>query len=107
MSKRWIALFGLLLLFGGLPTLVWAHGSGVPFIVKEPLGEFVASVWLQPRPWVIGDAHVTIALAKEESVVLNQTVHVTLRMEDAGSLEALATHENAANRFLYETDFVI
>lgn len=89
------------------PMHVQAHGGGIPFVTNEPLGEFVASVWLNPSPLETGAIHVTVGLAKDESVVLNQRINVMLVSAENGTLQAPATHENAANRFFYEADLEV
>ncbi|MGB1251189.1 MAG: hypothetical protein ACPG8W_11280, partial [Candidatus Promineifilaceae bacterium] len=98
-------LFLIILALALTPQLALAHGGGVPFISNEPLGEFVASVWLDPDPLAAGQIHVTVGLAKEQSVVLNQVVQVQMRSQRGVVSEALATHEQATNRFFYEADF--
>ena len=102
-----IPVFIILMLVFFCPKLADAHGGGVPFVSNEPLGEFTASVWLDPSPLEVGQVHVTVALGKDESVVLNQVVHVRLIADGGARLDSLATHENAANRFLYEADFAV
>ena len=97
----------VLLVMLWLPSIVQAHGGGIPFVTNEPLGEFVASVWLNPSPLETGAIHVTVGLAKDESVVLNQRINVRLVSAEHGTLQAPATHENAASRFFYEADLEV
>lgn len=70
------------------------------------MGEFTVSVWTDPEPLRVGTVHVTVAIARGNEAILNQAVRVEADGE-RGRVEAAATHDNSANKFLYEADMEI
>jgi hypothetical protein len=112
-----VMLIVLLLLFLAMPAkVVWAHGGGVPRLTNAEAGPYWVSVWTQPDPLQVGQAHVTVAVSQpSESTggrqeagppVLNARVQVQFSPLDhvGESLLVLATHEGAANKLFYEAD---
>ncbi len=106
MDNRFLLL--LLTLLGLTAGRVQAHGGGVAKIVNQPLGDYTVSVWLNPDPPAVGEMHVTVGLAQAEQPILDQQVTVQLVAADGdnATISALATHDNAASRFLYEADLI-
>lgn len=95
-----------------------AHGGGVPKLTNAEIGPYWISAWIQPDPPQVDDFHLTIALAEpgDSSApvreagppILNALVEVQLRSLDrpAEVVSAFATHDNSANKLLYEADLV-
>ena len=84
---------------------VEAHGGGQPRLVNEPLEDYTISVWINPSPVTVGEVHLTIGLGFDGSVVLNRDIRVFVTPLVGGqTIESRATHENATNRFFYESD---
>jgi hypothetical protein len=102
-----LCLAGLLLLVGR----VAAHGGGLPRLVNEPHGDYLLSAWSLPEPMRADLSHITVALARPVAgrapeAVLNETVWVVMRNSAGEEVARMpATHENAANKLFYETDF--
>jgi hypothetical protein len=103
-------------LFGPAIDTAQAHGGGVPQLINAEAGPYWVSVWTQPNPLRVGQAHITVAVSEPPAAsssqreagapVLDAMVQVQLQPL-AGSGEprtASATHEGAANKLLYETD---
>lgn len=85
-----------------------AHGGGIPQIANAPIGEYVISVWTDPEPMRVGTVHVTVGLAQDNAAVLNRDVRIKVAsVEGNRPIEAQATHENSANKFLYEADLEV
>ncbi len=112
--RRVIPKFDIWLLFIILCGLVFpsrmvdAHGGGIPQIANAPIGEYVISVWTDPEPLRAGTVHVTVGLAQESAAVLNRAVNISIvPLGNGQPIEAVATHENSANKFLYEADLQI
>lgn len=98
-------LITILFLFLATPWSVVAHGGGLPRLVNEPLDDYTISVWINPSPLTVGEVHLTVALAFDESVVLNRDIQVLATPLAGGqTIVSDATHENATNRFFYEAD---
>jgi hypothetical protein len=122
--KKMCFQFGLLNLQLLLLFLLWggstqAHGGGTLKLSNVDFGPYWLSVWVSPDPPLINNFHLTIAVAEPGDLnvatreagppVLNQTISVTLTPIDvtATTVSALATHENATNKFFYEADLVV
>jgi hypothetical protein len=112
-----LGLFLFLSLNVVFPTnLASAHGGGVPQLTNAEAGPYWVSVWTQPDPLRVGEAHITVAVSEpgDSTVairepgapVLNAAVRVRLKpLEAQGeTLMVDATHEGAANRLYYEAD---
>jgi len=98
-------IIGVLLLLLGAVSIVEAHGGGEPRLVNEPLDDYTISVWINPSPLTVGEVHLTVGLAFDESVVLNREIQVLVTPLAGGeTIVSRATHENATNRFFYESD---
>jgi hypothetical protein len=113
-SGGWLVLLALIL---GLTTgIAWAHGGGVARLTNVEAGPYWVSVWTQPDPLRVGGAHVTVAVVEPGASateqreagppVLDATVEVRFEpLDRAGEpLAALATHEGAEIKLLYEAD---
>jgi hypothetical protein len=112
-----LGLFLFLSLNVVFPTsLAWAHGGGVPQLTNAEAGPYWVSVWTQPDPLRVGEAHITVAVSEPGDLaggirepgapVLNAAVQLLFEPVD-GPGEArtvTATHEGAANRLYYEAD---
>lgn len=93
-----------------------AHGGGVPRLTNAEAGPYWVSVWTQPDPLRVGQAHITVAVSepvrstagRQEAgpPVLGAEVQVQFRPLDhsGDTLQVLATHEGAANKLFYEAD---
>jgi hypothetical protein len=113
-ASVWLFLF-LASVFRGIPG-VQAHGGGTPVLTNEEIGPYWISVWVQPYPPRPDNFHLTVALSEPGAIseqfkeagppVLDATVEVKLRLvaEPEETVSALATHDNAENKFLYEVD---
>jgi hypothetical protein len=101
-----VALFlGLLL----LPTpLSLAHGGGTPQLTNEPVGPYLLSAWTNPDPAVVGEMHITVALALAETgdAVTDPTVRVMASPQDSqgDAISVVASHEGALTPIFYEAD---
>ena len=88
---------------------VQAHGIGTPQVINAPAGPYLISVWTDPDPLRMGEAHVTVAATEPEteSPILDANVLVQLVWLDDPSvtLTAPATHENAALKIVYVAVF--
>ncbi len=85
-----------------------AHGGGIPQIANAPIGEYIISVWTDPEPMTVGTIHITVGLAQENEAMLNRNIQVIIEhTSDGQMIEARATHENSANKFLYEADLEV
>jgi hypothetical protein len=115
----------LLVLILVLPTgVAWAHGGGVPQLTNAEAGPYWVSVWTQPDPLRVGEAHITVAVSEPSATseaqtadsgrayreagppILDATVQVQFKPLDrtGETLTALADHESAANKLFYEAD---
>jgi hypothetical protein len=108
--------------FWVLAVLVWpaqvaeAHGGGVPRLTNAVAGPYWVSVWTQPDPLRVGQAHITVAVSQPAPSVagrqeagpplLGADVQVQFRpLDHAGeTLQVRATHEGATNKLFYEAD---
>ncbi len=103
----------------GLPLAVstaWAHGGGTPQLANADAGPYWVSVWTQPDPLQVGEAHITVAVSEPGvahdghreagAPVLDAVVELRFeRLDRPGeTATALATHEGAANKLFYEAD---
>lgn len=100
-----LCLMIMMLLLLTARQVVEAHGGGQPRLVNEPLEDYTISVWINPSPVTVGQVHLTIGLGFDGSVVLNRDIRVIVTPIVGGQvIEGHATHENATNRFFYESD---
>lgn len=108
--------FGLLLVVALTAKIVWAHGGGTPQLTNAEAGPYWVSVWTQPEPLRVGQAHITVAVSEPGdspggrreagSPILGALVQVEFKPLDrkGETLAAAATHEGAANKIFYEAD---
>ena len=97
--------------------VAWAHGGGVPRLSNAEAGPYWVSVWTEPDPLRVGEAHITVAVSEPTPAsgasyreagppILDATVQV--RFEPLGragkTLAAPATRAGAANKLFYEAD---
>ncbi|RME50422.1 MAG: hypothetical protein D6796_02980 [Caldilineae bacterium] len=112
-GRRW-----LVLLLGWLAVTaqpLWAHGGGTPVLTNATAGPYLVSVWMSPDPLRVGTVHLTVAVIEAASggengpPVLEATVGVRARplAGDAAPIVTEATHAEALNKILYETDFEV
>jgi hypothetical protein len=116
--KRSVLLLAVLILIASR-GVVWAHGGGTPQLVNADAGPYWMSVWTQPDPLRVGQAHVTVAVSEPTETanglreagnpILNADVRVRfVPLDGAGALlEATATHEGASNKLFYEADVAL
>jgi hypothetical protein len=116
--RRWLgALLSLLALALVVsPRVAWAHGGGVPRLTNADAGPYWVSVWTQPDPLRVGQAHITVAVSEPSAAaaeqreagapILGATVRVAFEPLDTTgeTLTVAATHEGAANKLFYEAD---
>lgn len=114
---KW-ALWGFwLTLILGAVTPVQGHGGGVIQLFNAEAGAYWVSVWRQPEPLREGTVHLTVAVIQpppdrsqpeKGTPVLGATVRVIAQPTFGGEvIETMATHEQAVNKFFYETDFEV
>jgi len=95
-----------------------AHGGGTPYLVNADVGPYWISTWVQPDPPQTKEFHMTIALAEADPEakfreagppILDALIQVQLRSLDQPDtvVSAVASHENAVNKFFYEADFAL
>ncbi len=101
---------------GILPGVAWAHGGGAPRLTNVDAGPYWVSVWTQPDPLQVGQAHITVAVSEPTDAggerreagppVLDATVEVQVKpLDHAGeTLVVQATHEGASNKLFFEAD---
>ena len=78
------------------PTALAAHGNGTPQLVNTPAGPYHLSVWTQPEPLRVGEAHFSIAV--EQPAVTSQA------LDDEVAVQLmLAATEPAGRRIVYHT----
>jgi hypothetical protein len=103
----WV-IFSLAIMFASV-TQARAHGIGTPQVINAPAGPYLISIWTDPDPLRVGEAHVTVAVTdpETESPVLDASVMVQLVLldEPSVSLSAPATSENAALKIVYVAVF--
>ncbi len=89
-------------------TLVSAHGSGT-LVHQDIVEPYQLSVWVDPDPMVIGEAHITVGVGRAEdgAAITNAIVEVAITDPDGAVTGSLATTEKSVNKFLYEADSVI
>lgn len=110
------------LFFGGLLLITpkaQAHGGGTPQLINADIGPYWISTWVNPMPPQTDDFHLTIALSKPTNSnaslreagppILNAAILVQLQSPSDPTVifSAAATHEQSANPFLYEVDFIL
>jgi hypothetical protein len=117
--KRLLFILGLGIITGFATNVAWAHGGGVPQLVNADAGPYWVSVWTQPDPLRVGQAHITVAVSEPSETgearreagapVLNAQVQVQFIPldHDLEPLTVSATHEEAANKLLYEADLTL
>ena len=92
----------------GLSLTVLAHGGGTPQLTNEPVGSYLISAWTNPNPALVGDVHVTAALAEASTgaAVTDPVVHITAAPVNAAGapIAAEATHDDAEIPIFYEAD---
>lgn len=108
------AIISVLILVFSLPNVIFAHGGGTPQLVNAEIGPYRVSVWTQPEPLKVGEAHFTVALS-EPSATSDETgppvlgAAIELRFSPLNgrgeSFTVAATHEAAVNKLFYEADF--
>ncbi len=104
-----ILLVVLLALMWGSAARLWAHGIGTPQLINEPAGPYVVSVWTDPEPLRIDEAHVTVAVMEPETEAPILDAQVTVELvwlDDSSSrLTAPATREQATLKVMYTAVF--
>lgn len=108
--RKFNYIFVLLMICLTYPEQILAHGGGIAQISKQPMEQYIVSVWSSPVPPVVGKFHVTIALTTAENPnqpLLNQPMTVTLQSlsADLPLITSFPTNEQSANRLMYEADF--
>jgi hypothetical protein len=105
-----------LILVFGFSGVALAHGGGTPQLANAKIGPYRISVWTEPAPLRVGEAHFSIAVAEPPASdaaqyesgppVLGATVELQLQpVAGTGQiLTAQATHETAVNKLFYEAD---
>jgi hypothetical protein len=96
--------------------VAWAHGGGTPRLTNVDAGPYWVSVWTQPDPLRVGQAHITVAVSEPTDTgsarreaglpVLDANVEVQVKpLDHAGeTLAVQATHEGASNKLFFEAD---
>jgi len=96
---------GLLLL---TPTLSQAHGGGTPQLTNEPVEPYLLSAWTNPDPAVVGEMHITVALALAATgdAVTDPIVRVMASPQNGAgdAISVVASHEGALTPIFYEAD---
>lgn len=100
------------------PT-VTAHGGGTPQLINADIGPYWISTWVRPYPPETENFHLTVALSEPTDPtaalreagppVLNASVEVQLQsvVDPTLVVSAMATHDQAVNKFLYEADLTL
>lgn len=113
---RLVIYLGLALISGYFVNTAWAHGGGVQQLTNAEAGPYRVSVWTQPDPLRVGEAHFTVAVLEAPAPGVSQNLGgppvlgaiVELRFEPENSVDSplvvLATHEAAVNKLFYEAD---
>jgi len=113
---RWLILLGWWL---AAVQPLRAHGGGAPVLTNATAGPYLVSAWMQPDPLRVGEVHLTVAVTETPAPdappgeggppVLEATVGVQARFlgGNISPIVTKATHEEAVNKILYETDFHI
>ena len=98
---------------------VSAHGGGTPKLINADIGPYWISAWVRPDPPQIDNFHLTIALSEPTDPtaalreagppILNATIQVQFQSvtDPNNVVTAIASHENATNKFLYEADLIL
>ncbi len=106
----------LALIFTYATRAAWAHGGGTPRLVNAQAGPYRVSVWTQPDPLRVDEAHFTVAVTEAPALdaateaggapVLDAMVELQIKpISGSGKqLVLLATHEAAVNKLFYEAD---
>lgn len=115
--RKQAALLTLVMVLFYTTADLFAHGGGTPRIINAELGSMVVSVWTQPDPLATGTVHITVALseanvtadgrAEPGEPLLNREITLLLRAPNGETPPSIVpvTHDNAANKLLYEADF--
>ncbi len=76
---------------------------------QEIVEPYQLSVWLDPDPFAVGQAHITVGVGRAEdgAAITNAIVEVAITDPDNNVSGSLATTEKSVNKFLYEADTVI
>ena len=120
-QRRFLVIFAVAAALGLCypASMVGAHGGGVPRLTNAEIGPYWISVWSQPDPLRVGEMHLTVALSEPSGPeaalkeagppVLNAAIEVRLRPVGwpGETISAIASHENSANKFLYEADLLV
>ena len=114
---RDVGFFTFLVMILGLPTgVARAHGGGVPRLTNVEAGPYWVSVWSEPDPLRVGQAHISVAVSRPTEPgegyreagppILDATVRVQFTALDHSgeTMTGQATHKGAANKLFYETD---
>ena len=86
-----------------------AHGGGKPQYLNTPSGPYLLSVWTDPDPWRVDEAHVIVGVsdpATREPIVTDVNVRVRLQSiaDPSIVLEQIAGTDNV-NRLFYAAEF--
>jgi hypothetical protein len=85
-----------------------AHGGGKQQLAREAVGPFLVYVWTSPDPWLVGEAHTTVAVTRlladgQETPATGVEVFVTYAHE--GQRERVpALEQMGAQAGFYEAD---
>jgi hypothetical protein len=116
LKMRMQLVLSLGLLWAFTAGAAWAHGGGVPQLINVDAGPYWVSVWTQPDPLRVGQAHITVAVSEPSNLggsareagppVLDARVQVEFKPIDHSGemLVTQATHEEAVNKLFYEAD---
>ena len=92
-----------------LTIVVHAHGTGTPQLLNAPTGPYLLSVWTDPDPLRVDEAHVVVAVVEPETqefIVSDVTVTVRLRSLADPTVEQVETAEtDNTNRLLFAAEF--
>jgi len=92
------------------PIFVLAHGGGTPQLTNEPVGPYLLSAWTNPDPAVVGEMHITVALALANTgeAATEPSVRVMASPQNGAgdAISVAATHEGALTPIFYEADLV-
>lgn len=85
-----------------------AHGGGKPQFLNTPSGPYLLSVWTDPDPWRVDEAHVIVGVsdpATREPIVTDVNVRVRLQSiaDPSIVLEQIAGTDNV-NRLFYAAE---
>jgi hypothetical protein len=104
------ALMILWLFFPHNSTRVLAHGIGTPQQINAPSGPYLVSIWTDPEPLRVNQAHVTVAVMEPETQapIVNGgqvTVQLQFVVDELISFARVALPDNATNKLFYVATF--